>query len=82
MVSVRELQESFTPGGDEIGWARERTRSARSLLALVVLLKSFQRLGCFPDLVEVPSSVVEHVRGCLGLVAFRDIWRNIQRLRC
>jgi hypothetical protein len=30
VVSVRELQESFTPGGDEIGWARERTRSARS----------------------------------------------------
>jgi hypothetical protein len=30
---------------------------------------SDQRLGCFPDLVEVPNSVVEHVRGCLGLVA-------------
>jgi hypothetical protein len=42
VVSARELHESFTPGGDEIGWARERTRSSRSLLALVVLLKSFQ----------------------------------------
>jgi hypothetical protein len=69
VVSARELRESFTPGGDEIGWARERTRSPQGLLALVVLLKSFQRLGCFPDLVKVPNSVVEHVRGCLGLVA-------------
>jgi hypothetical protein len=68
-VSARELQESFTPGLVEIQWARERTRSAEHLLALVVWLKSFQRLGYFPDVWEVPVAVVEHVRGYLAVSA-------------
>ncbi|WP_435797962.1 DUF4158 domain-containing protein [Streptomyces klenkii] len=33
----------------------------------MVLLKSFQKLGYFPDLAEVPQPVVEHVRGLPGL---------------
>jgi hypothetical protein len=36
------------------------------LLALAVLLKSYQRLGYFPKLDDVPSAVIRHVRGCLG----------------
>ena len=51
-VSVRELHESFTPGLAEIEWARELTRSPEHCLALVVWLKSFQRLGYFPELFE------------------------------
>jgi hypothetical protein len=31
VVSARELHESFTPLLDEIGWARERTRSQQHL---------------------------------------------------
>lgn len=67
-VSVRELHESFPPGLVEIEWARELTRSPEHCLALVVWLKSFQRLGYFPDLFEVPIAVVEHVRRYLGRV--------------
>lgn len=68
-VPVEELHESFTPGREEIDWARERTRSPQHLLALVVLLKSYQKLGYFPDLFDVPLGVIEHVRGYLGLGA-------------
>jgi hypothetical protein len=32
-----------------------------------VPLKSYQRLGYFPNLAEVPVAVVAHVRGQLGL---------------
>ncbi len=66
-VSARELHESFTPGLAEMEWARELTRSPEHCLALVVWLKSFQRLGYFPELFEVPIAVVEHVQGYLGL---------------
>jgi Tn3 transposase DDE domain/Domain of unknown function (DUF4158) len=59
-VTARELHDSFTPSVGEIEWARELTRSAEHLLALVVLLKSFQRLGYFADLCEVPVVVVDH----------------------
>jgi len=68
-VPIKELQESFTPSGPEIEWARERTRTPEHLLALLLLLKAFQRLGCFPDLFEVPLPVVDHIRGVLGLAS-------------
>lgn len=68
-VSARELNESFTPGLGEIEWASGLTRSPEHCLALLVWLKSFQRLGYFPDLFEVPMAVVEHVRGYLGMSA-------------
>jgi hypothetical protein len=71
-VSDRELLEPFTPGLAEIEWMRELTRSPEHCLALAVWLKSFQRLGYFPDLFEVPLAVVEHVRGYLGATLSRQ----------
>jgi hypothetical protein len=52
-------------GRSDVGTGK--ARSSEHLLALVVLLKSFQKLGYFPDLDEVPQLVVEHVRGLLEL---------------
>jgi hypothetical protein len=66
-IAAKELREAFTPGADEVAWAREATRAPGHLLGLVVLLKCFQRLGYFPKLADVPAAVVEHVRDCLEL---------------
>lgn len=67
VVSARELAEAFTPTPDEMEWARVKTTAEQHLLALVLLLKCYQRLGYFPKLAEVPAAVVDHVRGTLGL---------------
>ena len=67
VVPVRELNEAFTPTADEVAWAVDRSLGDSNLLSLVVLLKSYQRLGYFPNITEVPASVVEHIRGELGL---------------
>ena len=67
VVSGRELAEAFTPSDGEVGWARGRTQDVQHLLALLVWLKSYQRLGYFPKLAEVPEAVAGHVRGVLGL---------------
>ncbi len=67
MVSARELADAFTPVGDEVVWAGEKTTTGQHLLALVVWLKCYQRLRYFPQLDEVPDSVVGHIRGLLGL---------------
>ena len=67
VVPGRELADAFTPTDAEAEWARSRTQDREHLLALAVLLKSYQRLGYFPKLDDVPSVVVRHVRGCLGL---------------
>lgn len=66
-VSARELRETFTPTQDEIVWARDRSRSEHHLLALLVWLKVYGRLGYFPDLFDVPLPIVDHIRGVLEL---------------
>ncbi|GAB3893426.1 DUF4158 domain-containing protein [Microbispora bryophytorum] len=67
VVPAREPAEAFTPTVAEVAWAREKTQSDQHLPALVVWLKSYQRLRHFPKLDEVPTAVVEHVRGLLDL---------------
>ena len=68
-VSPKELRESFMPGEDEMAWARAHTQSDRHLLALLVALKCYQRLGYFPPAAAIPAPVVDHVRAALGLDA-------------
>lgn len=67
VLAARELAEVFTPTEAEVEWARSRTDDEHHLLALVVWLKSYQRLGYFPKLDEVPSTVAGHIRQVLGL---------------
>lgn len=66
-LSVRELHVFYTPQPEEIAWAREQARTDEHLLALMVQLKCFNRMGHFPGLDEVPDVVVAHVRRDLGL---------------
>jgi TnpA family transposase len=65
--STRDLSELHTPTEEEVAFARKYARSETHLLALITLLKSFQRLGYFPKLEEVPPSIVSHLRSCLHL---------------
>lgn len=66
-MSARELAEVFTPSAAEVEWARGKTQDDQHLLALLVWLKAYQRLGYFPKLADVPAVVAEHIRGALGL---------------
>jgi hypothetical protein len=79
VVSARELAEAFTPTEAEIEWARGRTQDEHHLLALVVWLKSYQRLGYFPKVEDVPVVVAEHVHGALGLDADVELERAAVR---
>ena len=63
LVTAREMA-SLTPGLDELAWIRERTRSNSHMLALAVSLKCFQRLGYFPNMMDVPQAVTDHIRRC------------------
>ncbi|WP_246238311.1 DUF4158 domain-containing protein, partial [Acrocarpospora corrugata] len=84
-VAMRELAEAFTPTPEEIAWAHGKTQSGQHLLALVVRLKCYQRLGYFAKLADVPAAVVDHVRGVLELpdavVAETDADRTAKRHR-
>jgi uncharacterized protein DUF4158 len=67
VVPARELDEVFTPTADEVAWAAARTTSDQHRLALLVLLKGYQRLGYFPNLLSVSVEVIVHVRDHAGV---------------
>jgi hypothetical protein len=66
-VSARELAEVFTPSVVEVEWARGKTQDDQHLLALLVWLKAYRRLGYFPKLKDVPAVLSEHIRETIGL---------------
>lgn len=64
---VRELVAAYTPTDAEVAFVAEYTRQPAHRLTLTILLKTFQRLGYFPVLDEVPPAVVRHIRSALKL---------------
>jgi hypothetical protein len=67
-----ELEEAFTPSAAELAFAARRTRRPGPHLALLVLLKTFQRLGHFVPFADLPPPVVAHVAATAGLAEFVD----------
>ncbi len=60
-VSARDLASIYTPTPNELALAEQSTRGEGSHLSFLILLKTFQRLGYFPLLSQVPPAVVEHI---------------------
>src|SRR5690348_13050031 len=67
LITARELHLFFSPGRAESDWVAERTDSNEHQLALLLMLKSYQRMGCFPKRVEIPDMVVDFVRRAVDL---------------
>ena len=66
LPSSEELAELYSPTADEFALAKRRVRLVPNRLSFLVLLKSFQRLGYFPDPDVVPEPVISHIREQLG----------------
>ncbi len=62
-----ELSDAFTPTPDELAFAVKRTRQPGPRLALLVMLKTFQRLGHFAQPDDVPPIIVAHIAAATAL---------------
>ncbi|MFE2094205.1 DUF4158 domain-containing protein [Streptomyces sp. NPDC059460] len=67
LITAHELHLFFSPTRDELEWAADRTDSDEHLLALLLTLKSYQRMGCFPKVENIPEAVAEFVRRAVEL---------------
>ncbi|MFF8385598.1 Tn3 family transposase [Streptomyces kanasensis] len=67
LITAHELHLFFSPTRDELQWAADATDCDEHLLALLVMLKSYRRMGCFPALEDVPVMVVDFVRRAVEL---------------
>ena len=62
-----ELSDAFTPTPAELAFAVKRTRQPGPRLALLVMLKTFQRLGHFAQPDDVPPIIVAHIAAATAL---------------
>ncbi|MDJ0594534.1 MAG: Tn3 family transposase [Pleurocapsa sp. MO_226.B13] len=71
--TAKELQEIYTPTPAEIAFGRTSTTGEENYLNSIVLLKSFQRLGYFPKLSDLPDAVINYIRTFLKLPQTLDL---------
>ncbi|MDX2939022.1 DUF4158 domain-containing protein [Streptomyces ipomoeae] len=69
LITAHELHLFFAPAREEAAWAAERMDSDGHQLALLLALKSHQRMGPFPKPDEYPEMVVDFVRRAVELPA-------------
>ncbi|TDC23294.1 DUF4158 domain-containing protein [Streptomyces sp. 8K308] len=62
LIAAHEPRLFFSPTREGLQWASDATEGDEHLLALLLMLKSYQRMGCFPKLEDVPIMVVDFVR--------------------
>jgi Domain of unknown function (DUF4158) len=66
--SPHDLATVYTPSKDEVALAEGVTRRETARLAFLLLLKTFQRLGYFVQLRDVPRTIVEHIAHTQGFL--------------
>jgi TnpA family transposase len=64
----KELLEIYTPDSEEMKFAASQARSSVSRLGFLILLKTFQRLGYFPQLETVSAKIIRHIAEKIGVV--------------
>jgi len=66
-ITEKELNELYTPTQEQLEFADTNTREPIQKLGLLILIKTFQRLGYFPPLSQVPQQVIQHIACCAQL---------------
>jgi TnpA family transposase len=87
-LSPHELSTHYTPSSADLAFADSTARGAAPTLTVLLLLKTFERLGYFPRLSDVPLAVMQHLRVALCLpadltpeVTPRTLYRYHQAIR-
>lgn len=65
-VTENELDKYYTPSHEEIAQALRFVKGQTARLGFLILLKTFQRLGYFVKIADVPERMVGHVAQFLG----------------
>jgi len=60
-VSAADLVAVYTPTPEDLMLAKQVTRGKLAFLGFLILLKTFQRLGYFVPVKQVPAVIVEHI---------------------
>lgn len=62
-LTPAELKAQFDPTPEEKDFVLKNARQPTGQMALLLLLKTFQRLGYFPRMSEIPPNLAVHLMG-------------------
>jgi hypothetical protein len=74
----KELRELYTPTPEEMAFVQQVTPSTMTALGVVVLLKTFQRLGYFPAFETLAPHLMAHLAGVMGTPNSDDLLRQYE----
>ncbi|MFS0882885.1 Tn3 family transposase [Metabacillus niabensis] len=60
-LTEQDLQEVYTPRREEIEWTDTKSRGNIQQLGLLVLIKTVQKLGFFPRMLDIPQTIIEYI---------------------
>ena len=80
-LTAKDLAEVYTPTPAERFLAARSTKGSVAEVGFLVLLKTYQRLGRFAPLSEVPSSIIDHIAKLLDPTLHASDLNNYQRIR-
>jgi TnpA family transposase len=63
-IPSRDLRAIYTPTLDDLALSKRVTHGQVANLGFLILLKTFQRLGYFVSVGQVPTVIVEHIAEC------------------
>lgn len=72
-INSKELIQIYTPNNEEIEVAHRIAKGDVQILNFILMLKSFQRLGYFPKIHEIPMEIVKHLSSKLNITSDIDI---------
>lgn len=64
--TLKELRNIYAITPEENQFAHRVAKGAVPVLSLLIMLKSFQRLGYFPRPKDIPEGVINYIRECLN----------------
>ncbi|MDO0826031.1 Tn3 family transposase [Desulfosporosinus nitroreducens] len=78
-ISEKELTEIYTPTQEEIKFSRKVTRGENANLCFLIMLKSFQRLGYFVPLANIPNAILQHISKATNIVMSMEVIENYNK---
>src|SRR5699024_1868441 len=81
-LTEKELDDIETPQRKEIGWAASKSKVSLQQLALLVLMKSVQKLGIFTSVAAIPEVIVRHIaQKALLPLPEKEAWKSYSSSR-
>lgn len=66
-VTIRDLREVYTPTQEEYALANRVAKGNSAKLGFLILLKTFQRLGYFPTMADIPRKIIRCITKSLSV---------------